>query len=170
MLLAIAAHSSFVPRVARPRSACAYRSTIRSVSTVSSVMKRSQLKPAGRRFGPAIKSLQSTLALLLCATAALTTQAADAAREPELPLICDKIAAPEGSKVEFDAVGFAYVPGTPVLEQISFTAMPGQTIAIVGPTGAGKTTVLSLIARLRDATSGAWSNSPPICTSSGPRI
>ena len=59
------------------------------------------------------------------------------------------------AKVEFDDVGFAYVPGTPVLEQISFTALPGQTIAIVGPTGAGKTTVLSLIARLRDVTSGA---------------
>jgi len=59
------------------------------------------------------------------------------------------------AKVEFDGVGFAYVPGTPVLEHISFTALPGQTIAIVGPTGAGKTTVLSLIARLRDVTTGA---------------
>jgi ABC-type multidrug transport system fused ATPase/permease subunit len=59
------------------------------------------------------------------------------------------------AKIEFDRVGFSYVAGTPVLEQISFTALPGQTIAIVGPTGAGKTTVLSLIARLRDVTGGA---------------
>ncbi len=58
------------------------------------------------------------------------------------------------AKVEFDAVSFAYNTGTPVLHELSFTAAPGQTIAIVGPTGAGKTTVLSLLARLRDVTSG----------------
>ncbi|HEX6810018.1 MAG TPA: ABC transporter ATP-binding protein [Planctomycetota bacterium] len=59
------------------------------------------------------------------------------------------------AKVEFDGVGFHYVAGTPVLENVTFTALPGQTIAIVGPTGAGKTTVLSLIARLRDVSSGS---------------
>jgi ATP-binding cassette, subfamily B, multidrug efflux pump len=42
-----------------------------------------------------------------------------------------------------------------VLHDMSFAAEPGQTIAIVGPTGAGKTTILSLVARLRDVTAGA---------------
>jgi ATP-binding cassette subfamily B multidrug efflux pump len=58
-------------------------------------------------------------------------------------------------KVEFRSVYFEYIENQPVLRNISFTAMPGQTIAIVGHTGAGKTTMLSLIARLYDVTEGA---------------
>jgi len=55
----------------------------------------------------------------------------------------------------FDRVDFAY-PGAeaPVLHEISFTASPGQTVAIIGSTGAGKSTLLNLIPRLFDATSG----------------
>lgn len=59
------------------------------------------------------------------------------------------------ARIEFDDVGFAYGGNAPVLHGISFTAEPGQTVAIVGPTGAGKTTVLALVARLREATRGA---------------
>ena len=57
--------------------------------------------------------------------------------------------------VEFQEVGFRY-PGAehPVLEGISFTAVPGETTAIIGSTGAGKTTLLTLAARLADASSG----------------
>ena len=53
----------------------------------------------------------------------------------------------DGAKVEFKNVTFEYVPETPVLNDISFTANPGETIAIVGHTGAGKTTIASLIAK-----------------------
>jgi ABC-type multidrug transport system fused ATPase/permease subunit len=58
------------------------------------------------------------------------------------------------ARLSFEAVDFGYVPGHPVLRSVSFTAEPGQTVAIVGPTGAGKTTILSLVARLRDVTGG----------------
>jgi ATP-binding cassette subfamily B multidrug efflux pump len=58
-------------------------------------------------------------------------------------------------RVEFDRVAAAYRPGVPVLHDISFAAEAGQTIAIVGPTGAGKTTIINLIPRFYDVTGGA---------------
>jgi len=63
---------------------------------------------------------------------------------------------PEPGAIVFDDVAFAY-PGaeSPVVSGISFTASPGETVAIVGSTGAGKTTLVSLIPRLFDVTSGA---------------
>ncbi len=59
-------------------------------------------------------------------------------------------------RLEFRAVEFRY-PGAeqPVLHDISFTALPGQTTAIIGGTGSGKTTLVNLIPRLVDVTSGA---------------
>lgn len=56
--------------------------------------------------------------------------------------------------VEFRGVHFSYVPGTPVLTDVSLEVRPGQTIALVGPTGAGKTTVASLLARFYDLDGG----------------
>jgi len=58
-------------------------------------------------------------------------------------------------RLEFDRVGFAY-PGAaaPVLRDVTFTAVPGQTTAIVGSTGAGKTTLVSMVPRLFDAVEG----------------
>ncbi|MGQ9813848.1 MAG: ABC transporter ATP-binding protein [Candidatus Roseilinea sp.] len=55
----------------------------------------------------------------------------------------------------FDNVHAAYKKDEPVLKGISFKAEPGQTIAIVGPTGAGKTTIINLIPRFYDVTDGA---------------
>ena len=57
--------------------------------------------------------------------------------------------------VKFDHVGFGYEPGKPVLNDISLEAAPGKTIALVGPTGAGKTTIISLLSRFYDVTEGA---------------
>jgi ATP-binding cassette subfamily B protein len=57
--------------------------------------------------------------------------------------------------VLFDHVGAAYKKGQPVLHDVSFAAQPGQTVAIVGPTGAGKTTIINLIPRFYDVSDGA---------------
>ncbi len=57
--------------------------------------------------------------------------------------------------VSFENVRAAYKKDEPVLKGISFRAEPGQTIAIVGPTGAGKTTIINLIPRFYDVTGGA---------------
>jgi ATP-binding cassette subfamily B protein len=58
-------------------------------------------------------------------------------------------------EVLFDHVDFSYVPGVPVLKDVSMTAQPGQTIALVGPTGAGKTTMINLLTRFYDIDGGA---------------
>jgi ATP-binding cassette, subfamily B, multidrug efflux pump len=57
--------------------------------------------------------------------------------------------------VEFNNVGFAYEAGKPVLENIQFQTRPGQVIAIVGPTGAGKTTLINLLSRFYDVRDGS---------------
>ncbi|MCV7065734.1 ABC transporter ATP-binding protein [Mycolicibacterium farcinogenes] len=57
-------------------------------------------------------------------------------------------------RVEFERVDFSYVPGTPVIEDLSLVAEPGTTVAIVGPTGAGKTTLVNLLMRFYDVDSG----------------
>ncbi|WP_192716929.1 ABC transporter ATP-binding protein [Paenibacillus sp. OAE614] len=56
--------------------------------------------------------------------------------------------------VEFRNVTFSYKPGTPVLQDVSFTAEPGQMIALVGPTGAGKTTIINLLTRFYEIDQG----------------
>jgi ATP-binding cassette subfamily B protein len=62
--------------------------------------------------------------------------------------------APVRGRVEFDDVSFAYDPERPLIEHLSLLAEPGQTIAIVGPTGAGKTTLVNLIMRFYELQSG----------------
>lgn len=56
--------------------------------------------------------------------------------------------------VRFEHVSFAYRPDQPVLDDVSFSVSPGETVALVGPSGAGKTTVVSILGRLYEASSG----------------
>jgi len=64
------------------------------------------------------------------------------------------VPAPAAGRVQLEHVCFRYDPDTPLIEDFSLTAEPGQTIAIVGPTGAGKTTVVNLLMRFYEIDSG----------------
>lgn len=57
-------------------------------------------------------------------------------------------------RIAFEDVSFRYLPDKPLIENLSLRAEPGQTVAIVGPTGAGKTTLVNLLMRFYDVSSG----------------
>jgi ATP-binding cassette subfamily B protein len=76
--------------------------------------------------------------------------------EPEIQDAPDALPAPQiHGQVEFSQVFASYKKDQAVLNGVSFIAEPGQTVAIVGPTGAGKTTLINLIPRFYDVTGGA---------------
>jgi len=77
----------------------------------------------------------------------------DASRTPE-SYAEDGLSNTIGS-IEFCGVGFAYQNGLPVLSEINLTVQPGQTIALVGATGGGKSTLVNLLARFYEPTAGA---------------
>ncbi|MFI7694339.1 ABC transporter ATP-binding protein [Nonomuraea sp. NPDC049655] len=62
--------------------------------------------------------------------------------------------APIGGEIVFDDVTFGYGEGEPVLRGVTFTVRPGETVAIVGETGAGKSSLTKLVPRIYDVTSG----------------
>ena len=70
--------------------------------------------------------------------------------EPEHPLVMDHV---EGA-VSFEHVQFGYQPGKPIIHDFSSKVRPGQMVAIVGPTGAGKTTMVKLLMRFYDVDAG----------------
>lgn len=77
----------------------------------------------------------------------------DEQEEPKDVAAAQEITAPRGHVV-FEDVSFGYRADVPVLSNICFEAEEGSTIALVGPTGAGKTTIVNLLARFYDVTSG----------------
>ena len=75
--------------------------------------------------------------------------------EPELTDAPDAVVLDDvAGEVAFGHVDFCYVPGVPVIKDMSLAAQPGQTIALVGPTGAGKTTIINLLTRFYDVNDG----------------
>jgi ATP-binding cassette, subfamily B, multidrug efflux pump len=70
--------------------------------------------------------------------------------DPAAPVALPAAAAP----IEFDGVTFAYAEGNPVLREVSFRIEPGETVAVVGATGSGKTTLISLLMRFYDIRQG----------------
>jgi len=71
----------------------------------------------------------------------------------ETKLLVPAVTAHSGH-IEFDAVSFRYRPDQPLFERVSLQALPGQTVAIVGPTGAGKTTLMNLLLRFYEVDAG----------------
>ena len=69
---------------------------------------------------------------------------------PETPVHLDKVR----GRVGFEKVTFGYQPGTPVLQDIDFAVEPGKSVALVGATGAGKTSIISLLTRFYDVQQG----------------
>ena len=80
-------------------------------------------------------------------------QILDAAPEAADPPGTPALGAVRG-RIEFDRVTFGYDPARPVLRDVSFSAEAGETVAIVGPTGAGKTTIVNLIPRFYEVPEG----------------
>ncbi len=76
-------------------------------------------------------------------------------QSPEAPATVDP--QPARGRIVFDDVSFSYTPDTPLIEHLSLSAEPGQTIAIVGPTGAGKTTLVNLLMRFYELDGGTIS-------------
>ncbi len=94
---------------------------------------------------------------LQSATAALEKISIVLAEVPSVPEPAEPVALPDPvrGRLELDRVEFSYVPDRPVLPELTLDVPAGQTVALVGATGAGKTTIAKLLARFYDPTGGA---------------
>jgi ATP-binding cassette, subfamily B, multidrug efflux pump len=99
-----------------------------------------------------LASLANTIQLTL-ASAERVFELLDEVEESPDPLDARAIAEPRGD-VQLAHVSFGYTPGVPVIAEMNIDVKSGQTIAIVGPTGAGKTTLVNLLMRFYDVNSG----------------
>jgi ATP-binding cassette subfamily B multidrug efflux pump len=109
-----------------------------------------------RRFYMPIRSLAQLYTQLQAALAGAERIFELIDTEPDIVDAPDAMEMPPiQGRVEFEHVSFAYKDGEPVLEDVSLVAEPGQTVALVGETGAGKTTLANLIGRFYEVDSGA---------------
>jgi ATP-binding cassette subfamily B protein len=109
-------------------------------------------------------SRQFTMPIVQTASIMNVLQSAVASAERVFELLDEPEQVPETStptvlehvagRVAFDKVSFRYLPDTPLLEELDLVAEPGHTVAIVGPTGAGKTTLVNLLMRFYEIDGG----------------
>ncbi len=105
-----------------------------------------------------VAMLMSTMLLMLLPRANVSAERIGEVLDTQTTVLPPKEGVLGGTgtgRLEFDEVTFSY-PGasSPVLEEVSFTVEPGQTVAVIGSTGAGKSTLVSLVPRLFDVTGG----------------
>ena len=106
--------------------------------------------------GRPLGRIANTVTSIFAALAGGTRVFALLDQEPDLVDASDAVALPavEG-RVVFDHVDFEYEEGQPILSNVSFTAEPGQMIGLVGPTGAGKSTIINVLNRFYDISNGS---------------
>ncbi|MEU4712557.1 ABC transporter ATP-binding protein [Micromonospora purpureochromogenes] len=111
-----------------------------------------------RRFFEPMQELSQFYNSLQSATAALEKLAGVLDERPGVPEPAQPVPLPAGpgrGAVAFRSVSFGYRPGTPILVGLDLRVPAGQTVALIGPTGAGKSTVAKLLARFHDPDSGS---------------
>jgi ATP-binding cassette subfamily B multidrug efflux pump len=121
-----------------------------SVGTIVSFMSYS------RRFADPLRQLANLYNSVQAALAGAERVFEIMDEQPDLMDAADAVVAEDiDGDVVFEHVDFGYVPGVPVLDDVGFHASPGEAIALVGPTGAGKTTTVNLLSRYYDTDSGS---------------
>ena len=110
----------------------------------------------GRNFVQPLRSLANIYNTIQAALAGAERVFEVIDMPPETPDVADALPlATVQGEVDFEHVQFGYLADTPIIKDLTLTAKPGQTVALVGPTGAGKTTITNLLTRFYEINAGS---------------